>query len=692
MTGTTAAPAKPATAPASVNFRPDLEGLRAVAVLLVVAYHANLAWLPGGYIGVDVFYVLSGYFITGLLLREAERNATISIIEFYARRARRLLPVATLVTLATTAATWLWAAPVRQPKVGVDAIGASLNLANVLFAASAHNYQNAGADPSPFLHFWSLAVEEQFYWLWPWIFTLAAGAATVTFTVRRRRLAWTVGVLSALSLAAAIWQTGTNQTFAFFMLPTRAWELGAGALLAAAPGLLSRLHPLARNVFTLAGLSLVAVSAAVFSDTTPFPGWAATVPVAGAALVVAGAGSTGRAGTLLASRPARAVGRWSYSIYLWHWPILVLPAMISGAPLSWPVKVALGVVSVGAGAASYRWVENPIRRHPKLASDGRSMLLAAVLIGAGTAAGVVLAVAPRPVTLGPAVPPPAPAADRGVLDAALATATLPGNLTPALQDAASYIPAGTREGCHLNYNGTSFGDCVFGDPAGSRTVMLLGDSHAAQWMPALTAVADEHGWRIVLMAKGGCTATTATLPHPADVGRSYTECVTAQNEMLARVAAEKPDLVLLSSMFPYRDAAWTGPVRDAWFAGVADMTSRVLQAGARHVVWLGDTPHPAANVPECLSANPDTVAACNLVRADAANPGNSTRLAAAAVAGGARYVPTTDWLCTASGCPAVVGNLLVYRDESHLTAEAAVWLAPLLDQALKPELGGAPHA
>ena len=293
------------------HFRPDVEGLRAVAVLLVPLYHAGVPGFGGGYVGVDVFFVISGFLITGLILRELETTGRLSITGFYSRRARRLLPAAALTLLVTVAASVALLSAVRIADVATDIASAAAYVSNLRFGIQAN------AAPSPVLHFWSLSVEEQFYLFWP---TLMVALFWLSGRLRagRRGLFAGIALVSALSLVACVWLTGQNQPWAFFLLPTRAWELGLGALLAVSLGRLPAIRPRIAAALVLAGLAAIALADLVLSDASVFPSVAASLPVAGAGLVILGGLGKPLPARLLALPPFTFLGRVSYSIYLWH--------------------------------------------------------------------------------------------------------------------------------------------------------------------------------------------------------------------------------------------------------------------------------------------------------------------------------------------------------------------------------------
>ncbi|MCI0156310.1 acyltransferase [Leifsonia shinshuensis] len=700
---------KPATStadrgPASGGFRGDLEGLRAVAVVLVVAYHAQLLGLVGGYVGVDVFYVLSGFFITGLLVREFRRTARLDLVAFYVRRGRRLLPVAAVVLVVVAVAGYLILPFVQWTSLGWDIVAAGLNVANFRFAAQSTDYLAQGVDQSAVLHFWSLGVEEQFYLFWPLLvlglMALGRKGAKPGGEGRRTTTVLVVGIgtIAVLSLLASVILTATAQSWAFFMLPTRAWELAVGALIAVLAPALGQIPHAARRLLAVVGVVGIVVAAVVFDDSTPTPGIAMLLPVVATAAVIVGGDARGvGAGAVLRWAPLRWIGRWSYSIYLWHWPLLVFPAAILGAhigELSVPLRVGLCLASIVAGILSYVCVER-VFRTPK-ASPGLSPRRGARVGLAIAAACVVVAVVPgvaliavtgtkagAPVTASTQAPADGDDAARHLREG-LALSSLPASLTPSLAAAADALPATYANGCHLEFAHTEFGECVFGDQGARRTAVLVGDSHAAQWFPALDRVAAENGWRLVSLTKSACAPTTARLPHPSDSGRDYTECAEAHRSVVSRVAELRPQLVLASAMVSHK---LSGAASTAWFSGVTDFLGQLSDAGAEQIVVLGDTPRPAADVPSCVAKNVDALRKCN-ASADTASPAGLTdRMAAAAESARARFVATTDWMCIDGGCPVVVGNTLMYRDESHITPEAAVWSSAHLAGLLTPPSG-----
>ena len=384
---------------AQAQFRPDIEGLRAVAVLAVVLFHAGVPGVGGGFIGVDVFFVISGFLITGLLWREVSSSGTVRLSRFYGARARRLLPASAAVGVVTVIASAVLLPPLQVRDVIHDGIASALYVPNMWFVLQSTDYFANDQSASPFQHYWSLGVEEQFYLVWP---ALIIGTAWLVRLVRQRTAAHDTlskppylvvfVVVAAVSFAVSLAVTHTWPLAAFFLMPTRAWQLAAGGLIALTASQWHRVPALLASIAGWVGLGVILLTCTLLGTTTPYPGTAALLPVLGAALVI-GAGCAAPAqgvGRVLALPPMRAIGRVSYSWYLWHWPVLVLAAPLVGHPLGLAERLATVVVSGGLAVLTLRFIENPLRFAPSVRrSGGRSLALG----GAATAVAVCVCVA-----------------------------------------------------------------------------------------------------------------------------------------------------------------------------------------------------------------------------------------------------------------------------------------------------------
>jgi peptidoglycan/LPS O-acetylase OafA/YrhL len=669
------------------QFREDVEGLRAVAVVAVVLYHAGLGAFDGGFVGVDVFFVLSGFLITGLLWRELTSTGRVRFGEFYARRARRLLPASALVLVLTVIASAVAFSALRAGDVGKDAAAAAAYVANYRFALVRTDYL-ASTAPSPLLHFWSLAVEEQFYVVWP-LLLLAA--------FRVKRVGAVLGVVAVASFAFCVWLTDASQPWAFFSLPARAWELAVGGLLALA---VPRLRGLPRGAAVPLGwLGLAAIGAAVvaYGPTTPFPGVAAALPVLGTAAVVAAGCAPPRGGVqaLLGIRPLRAVGRVSYSWYLWHFPVIVI-----GEAYADPLLLAFA--SLVPAALTLWLVENPVRFSKSLKDrPGRSLAGGAVVTAAATAfALVVVAALPDPrgtgvataapeLSAGPRPDPATPAPSEAerlaatvarAVAAGVAVTEVPANLDPPLAKARADKPSPYNAGCHVPYDVTTPKECSYGE--GDTTVVLYGDSHAAMWFPAL----DQAEFTVLPMSKSACPPADLEVFSPL-FGRAYRECAAFRDNVVARVAEAKPDVVVIGSARHYEPVYRIEVYSAEWHEGLAGTVRRLTDTGTE-VVVLGPVPRPKGDVPDCLASHLDDARRCTRPVTDATDEAGIAGERAAVEAAGGTYVDVTGWVC-ADVCPVVVGDLLVYRDDNHLATGYPAWLTPLVTATLGSTMTGA---
>jgi len=512
-----------AAAPAR-RFRPDIQGLRAIAILLVVLYHAHVPGIRGGYVGVDVFFVISGYLITGQLVRELAKSGRISLTRFYLKRVRRLLPAAVIVIVGTLCVAWAFAPPLLSKSLSVDGIFAALYTLNYRLAVEGVNYQNAGAAPSAFQHFWSLGVEEQFYLFWPLLILL-----TVLLTRRwwRELLpVFFVGII-VISLYVSQYLLATDAPMSYFSVESRAWEFGVGALVALASAPLARVRPGIRLWMSLAGLAAILCSGLFYTDATQFPGIHALVPVLGTALAIsAGCGTRIRSEAVLDNRVMQWLGQVSYPWYLWHWPVLVLaPYIWPGVTFTWTVDLGLMALALLLAAATYYVLELPVRKfafHSAVwAVAGISLMTAAVATGTFVDSRVTsLLTASAPANPSAPTAPVRSGADKKVTDPFAGQLTS-GPVNPSVLKAVSDTPNYPAD-CIVSFAATTSPKCLIGPdgsetsaPAGSNRVVLLGDSHAGEWFPDVYGVARQHGWDTEVLNKDGCPLATITIENAA---------------------------------------------------------------------------------------------------------------------------------------------------------------------------------
>ncbi|MFV2087837.1 acyltransferase family protein [Micromonospora sp. LOL_021] len=679
------------------TFRRDIEGLRGIAVLLVVLYHAGVPLFGGGYVGVDVFYVISGFVVTSVLLREYATDGTISILGFYARRARRLLPAAVLVLITTLVAAWWWL-PLQLQWIATQAIASAVYCVNFLLARNSVDYLDTMRRESPLEHYWSLAVEEQFYLCWPLLLLALLGWP--------RLLRWRPGDLrpvlvvvagiAAISFVLCVWQTATSPGYAYFGSPARAWQLLAGVLIALGAGAVSRLPARLAAAMTWTGLAAVLAAALLFDSTTPFPGYPALLPVAGAALAIAAgcAPHSGGAGGLLALGPLQWIGRLSYSWYLWHWPFLVIgAALLGGHGTIWENLGLVGGALVAA-AGTYLLVETPLRRRRRTLRPWRTIGLAAVA-SAVVVAVAVPALATKPTLVGPGRPVDTAATlaastdverDLARLVAASAEAgPVPANLTPPLPEVTTDIPAVFHDGCvvlRITDTGTDH-PCGYGDPDARQTVVLFGDSHAGSWFPAVRRLADERGWRLVVMVKGFCSAASVRF-HLDSVNRPYDECVQWREQALRLIGELRPAMVITSSTnYTFGDPVGGYTDRDqVWTDGWARTVDTIRSTGSE-VVLIGDVPWLPATVVDCLALHLADARTCHGPVSDVVlEPRRRQLIADAARDRGALVVDPTPWFCTSTVCPALVGNVVTLRDGNHISATYSRLLWRALDERI----------
>jgi peptidoglycan/LPS O-acetylase OafA/YrhL len=629
----------------------------------VVAFHTGIPGFSGGFVGVDVFFVLSGYLITGLLVAEIQKTSRLNLLQFYARRARRLLPASALTVSVTLLVGAIILAPRELTFAGRAARATAVYASNIFFAGNDVDYFSPRAENNPLVHTWSLGVEEQFYLLWPLLIMLG-----LQFRRSRKVLLGALSGLTVLSLAVCVWFTANGGTFAFYELPARAWEFGIGGLAALIPR--GTLKMPVGSCLTLGWLGMFAIlgSGHLISGNSNFPGYIGLVPVMGTvATLVAGAELPHRGvGGLLGSAPLQILGTLSYSWYLWHWPFLVLSAAIL-PKIATAGKIAVAAGSLAVAGITHRLVENPIRFHPYLVKrPALSLCLAAVLTFCSLSGaflcmrlGVRLANAPEMTTIKAAID------DMGRL--------------PVQQCAGLLGSPEVRS-------------CVFGNTSSAINLVLFGDSHAMQWFNPLQHMAELHGWKLTTIIELGCPATDIRLPRIS--ARFRANCATWRAEAIRQIVALRPTIVFIGNATNYytRDKSPSRSLLslDEW----RDGTRRTLEAlgtPGLQVVIVRDGPYSTFDIPACLARSVRhswyPSGSCEIDRSASINPA-----AFEAERAGSRGLPNihfldlTDRLCHEEVCRTVQRGEVMYFDNSHLTGSFTDSLMPVLEAELLPIL------
>ncbi|MCZ4551800.1 acyltransferase family protein [Gordonia rubripertincta] len=683
--------------------RRDLQGMRAVAVLAVVIDHL-FEWPGGGFVGVDVFFVLSGFFITGLLVRERSTTRSLSFQKFYTRRVRRIIPSATLVLAATVVASYILLPAIRAKETLIDALWAAVFASNWRFERVGTDYFQEGQPPSPLQHFWSLSIEEQFYFVWP-ILMVGLFAASRRYsrpgftTARQLTLATAMGAICLISFGWAIFQSADAPTAAYFSTFTRVWELGVGALLAICAPTLSRIPDSIRPLLSYIGLLGVVLSFFMITTSSQFPGPWAALPVLSTALVIAAfQGGNVRAVPHLTNPVAQYIGNVSYTLYLWHWPVIVLLAAVVAEGTAFNVIAIL--VTIILTCATFHLFEDPIRRSSWLEKpdyrNRRNKRIPKLMPGTWGAIGLTAAV----VVAGSALviehqdqisnssqanqqlivtdPQQIEETPKCFGAAAMLTDGCPArnpanDLTPSIDNFAD-----DTQGAYSCYRkaGEPLRSCTYGYEANDgKRLAIVGDSHAAMLLPALSPYLIENKLSLTTYVGNGCQWQVRT------DGNCYSEVMPEIQEALLR---EKYDLVIATGSRKYGGETVDDAV-DAYLAAW-----RPVAATGTKILVVADNPSVSEESLACLtrvSIGGDNSGKCGSPRQDSLADQDPLPVAADLLPE-ARLLDLTDAYCTPEWCPTVVGDVIAYRDTAgHITATFAQTLSPQLIAGIRAALG-----
>jgi peptidoglycan/LPS O-acetylase OafA/YrhL len=634
--------------------------MRGIAVVLVVLFHCNVPAFRGGFIGVDVFFALSGYLITSLIVNEIGRNGKLCFSNFYARRARRLLPASGLVVVSTLVFGLFVYSPLELASYVKSSVYTSLYISNYLFIRDQANYFASDIAANPYLHTWSLAVEEQFYLFWPLMIV-----ATLVFLKSKRNLGIVLTVVCLFSFGICVWLTETREPWAFFSLPARAWEFALGGLTSQLSTQQLRAHARWVKAIGWLGLAVLITSGCVYSSRMSFPGFLALFPIVGTVAVLmdgaSGIGSTLQ--TVLGSRPLQYLGMLSYSWYLWHWPVLLM-AKACFPKLTWTGRLLPAAIALLLAQVTFWIIENPVRMSPFLVPrPAWSLSIALVVAVVGLSAAKLV---------GMKVGLDLKSAEQANIWAAA-------HDTRTLFDAHCLVPAGewrTKE-------------CDYGDRDSNIAMVLFGDSHAEHWFPALNVIASGKHWRLTTILKASCPAARVKV-YNSVLRREDTECYKWREAALSEIIKKSPRLVILSE----KDAvvATRGLVGDphkisprTWEEGLRSTVSYLDSHGLDTLV-IADIPRAQMDIPTCLSraaahswASSDCVIRRHLAINFEAEEAEGSALKNIP---GAMLVDLADNFCPAETCKTIIAGEVVYRDSNHMASNFAKRLAPLLGQQI----------
>lgn len=671
----------------SRGFRRDIQGLRAVAVSLVVIFHLWPQSLTGGYAGVDVFFVISGYLITAHLLAKPPRSA-MDLGTFWARRIHRLLPAALSVLAVTAVATRLVAPSTQWASAGKEIIASALYVQNWTLASSSVDYLADGQAPSPVQHYWSLSIEEQFYLVWPLLILAAFAVARSRHWDTTRVARYAIGAMVVVSLTISVWATAVSPASAYFITPTRMWELAAGGMIATFGTLAAsaRWRPLAA-VIAWSGVAAIAVTGLTYTGSTPFPGYTALLPVLGAGAVIwAGSQHPWSPMVIFRFRPVQWLGDVSYSVYLWHWPLVVLVPFVSGGSLGVLDKTTILVATLVLAGPSKKYIEDRFRR-PRRGALLRHSYRAAV---AGMALVTVIAGAQivesryradvAAEELAETVQDSDPCLGAGSL--VRGAQACPGGdeteLVPSVELAGDDKSAAYEDGCWTNSPFTDRTKCTYGD--GPTQVALVGNSHAGHWLPALQILAEKNDWTITTYLVSRCAVTDARQEFKTE--EMSQNCHDYGQWVQDETSRDTFDLVITSER---QSVPVVGETLSTSKAKAIEGYKSYLREWASedtNILAIKDPTFPGIHVPDCLAEHADAPSQCSGPREDWIIDDHLVSAVGALDLPKVSSVSYDDLVCGPARCHGAIGGVIAYFDTSHLTATYVATMAPYMEKPI----------
>ena len=673
------------------KFRADIQGMRAIAVMLVFVYHLFPKYLTGGYVGVDVFFVISGFLICGLILNESLRSGHFNVLNFYERRVKRLLPAASIVLIASAIGAYYFLPNTRWIETARQIIASAVYAENFYLYFQSIDYLTADTPPSPVQHYWSLSIEEQFYIVWPLLMLLAIWMYKKTSISLRKIVGLFLASIFFASLLCSIYVTQKDPAGAYFLSTTRIWELALGGLCAVILPFVKMPQKFIEPVLWL-GLAMIFYTAFRYTDSTAFPGYTALLPTLGtAALLVFGSFTNHTlAQKILSLSIFRFLGDISYSLYLWHWPIIIFAQAKFGTELPVLASIAVLALAIFLSWISKVLVEDPIRKSDRNITASFLMGTGLILVSIFAALALInvsdrdsVSDTPNNAGLGEHYSAQHPGAHIFDSEYSGLTEFLDQSFLPNPSQARADIPTVYADKCHVARGETSVIPCLYvpdTDSEGQRImrhanaseynreiplIMLIGDSHAAQWLPALKLIALKENWAIITHTKSSCTVIDTLL---ITAQGPYEDCQVWGQLIIDDVIKRRPDFVITTMITNYTvfGAKGTEDNFNKFANGLVTGWEKIAQNNI-DIKVIKSTPRFEGLVPDCVAANLPEWEECNLPRSEALRFSGVLEEAASMVEN-ADLIDMNNHLCQIDRCEVIIGNVLVYRDQHHITA------------------------
>jgi peptidoglycan/LPS O-acetylase OafA/YrhL len=657
------------------KFRPDIEGLRAIAVLCVVIAHSKIG-LESGFIGVDVFFVISGFLITGHLFKEVLKHGTIHMLQFYSRRILRILPASIFVILATLLSAYLFLSPLQLANYGLDGVFSSFSGMNYRLAESGTDYFKSSTLPSPFQHYWSLAIEEQFYFVWPFVILILAKLFGRSKHFKSILSLILLGIIGA-SLYYSYIVTQVSQTWAYFGLLTRAWELGIGAILAINMNLFARIPSKVSAFLSWVGMSGLVAGLILINESTPYPGVWALIPTLSTALIIAVGTNYNKYSieTIFKHGIFQWIGKISYSWYLVHWAFFVI-FLFDAERTSFGDKIGAIIVSFWLAHLSYFLVELTTRYNEYLKKSMRrvyAMGLSLILI-AGSISGALLYTNSQKTEAKSFELAGQESEVSKKIEESIKSKILSDNLVVPIAKVPmdKFINCMTKVESKLPVRSEI---CRLGEVNSAKKMVLVGDSHANQFTETFDTIAKKYGYELINYTKPGCPFQDIKVSY-GETSDDYKECYTWRNQALAEIEKLNPE-VIIPVQIEYPTSNF-----DIWRNYLTK-----LKKISKKVISIVDSPNPTVNVPQCLLDNKSNIQICNIVKVK--DPLRNRKLEnELKIINDLEIdrVETNNWFCFEQICPVVIDNIVVYHDGSHLSSSYAKYITKLMDSKVEPIL------